>query len=92
MNNWTGNIDFGLEKHDETQYKIVLVVSANAAFKITQSATSWNVATYSYNNVEEGCRNLVSRGDNDNIVFINGGTYTIYFKPGTHSMWINKEA
>ena len=88
MNNWTGTEEYGLTKSG-TEYVITVTLSANAEFKIVADATSWNKGDWGYNNVEDGCKSLVSN-NGGNIKVNSAGTYTIYFKPNQHSMWIAK--
>jgi hypothetical protein len=89
MNGWTGSEPYGLEKKGE-EYVITLELEAGAQFKIVADATAWNKGDWGYSNVESGCKSLVSDGGGGNIKVNSAGTYTIYFKTNTHSMWIAK--
>ena len=95
MNNWTGSSHYGLAEDttydgEGKQYVITIDFAANDEFKIDDSATVWASPEYGYGAVEEGCRELLIAGANDNanIKIKDAGNYTIYFKTSTNTMWI----
>jgi hypothetical protein len=90
FNSWTGSIDYGFEKYDATQQVIVVTLNQGGEFKVVNSINSWSATNYGFDNVETGCRSNFTKGENGNIVVSVSGTYKIYLKPNTNSMWIEK--
>lgn len=88
VNGWTGSSQYLLKADldDPTQYIATFELPEGAEFKLDDTI-AWEGADYGYDAVEKDCQSLVSNSGG-NIKIKAAGTYNIYFKTATSTIWI----